>query len=263
MHNEADAQNPAMTLPFRIGCPGRGVCGLRRSPKIRTMRHLVAIATAVILGGLGLHPADQTYEQRFAYLLAGVLGFVSDPGLVDTNGPGLVVGPKPLPFSGFSRAGELAAVRLGMTMSQVVAAWGKPRALFTRCGIGPRFYYGHEVSLFFREERLVRIVLYGPLRRAAVFDNGLKGTMGSTPVEALIGTSLARATRDVRTDDSWLAYVSGGLHMDLSFHHVPTTPPSAWQAEELECIIVECGDRNTRVVPGEQSAAPNAAPPHR
>jgi hypothetical protein len=55
----------------------------------------------------------------------------------------------------------------------------------------------------------------------------------------------------------------GALHMDLSFHHAPTTPPSARQAERLECIIVGCGDRNTIRVPGKQGAAPNAAPPHR
>jgi hypothetical protein len=134
-----------------------------------------------------------------------------------------------------------------MTMSEVVAAWGKPHALFTRCGIGPRFYYGHSVSLFFRDERLVRIVLADQLLRGLVFDNGLNGTMGSAQVEAVIGSSLAR-----RNEQDRLTYGFEGLHMDFSFHNVPRTPPSAWQAEEVSCVIAGRGDEPKIVRPGEQ-----------
>src|SRR5947209_8421566 len=120
MPNKITSLDTAMTLLFQVGYPRRGASYAGPSPRIRTMRQILATATALVLVGLELHAADRDYEQRFSELLAnGTRGFVSDTSLVDTNNIGPVFGDKPLPFLGFRRAGELGGIRLGMTMSQV------------------------------------------------------------------------------------------------------------------------------------------------
>jgi hypothetical protein len=211
------------------------------------MRFLIALTVALLLARSEASGADRAYERRFSDLLAtGFLGFVSDPTLVDTNNAGPLLPAAPVAFAGFSKAGDFAGIKLGMTMSEVVAAWGKPRGLYTRCGIGPRFYYGHSMSLFFLDERLVRIVLSDQLLRGLVFDNGLKGTMSSAQVAAAIGSSMVR-----RNDPDHLTYGFEGLHLDFSFHHVPTTPQSASQAEEVSCVILGRGDERKIAKLGE------------
>lgn len=93
------------------------------SPTRVNMRRIIGLTAALLFAGWELHAADPSYEQRFSELLAkGTRGFVSDTNLVDPNCTGPVFGPNPLPFSKFS-VGELRGIKLGMTMSQVVAAW--------------------------------------------------------------------------------------------------------------------------------------------
>ena len=216
------------------------------------MRNVIAFAAALLLDCSAVKAADESYEQVLSALAPkDTPTFISDARLVDTNNVGPLFGNKPLPFSAFVEGGELGGIKFGMTMSQVVASWGKPRELFTRCGIGPRFWYGHTVSLFFRDGRLVRIVLSDQLLKGLVFDNGLKGTLGSTEVAAVIGSSLSR-----RNEEDFLSYSCAGGHLDFGFHHVSRTPTSAWQKEELSVVILGRGDENKVGKTGEQNAAP-------
>ena len=189
-------------------------------------------------------------------------GWVSDVSLVDTNNQGPVFGTNAAPFTRFRTAGELGGIRLGMTMSEVVAAWGKPRQLFTHCGIGPRFYYGRFAFLFFHEHRLVLISLSDRRLAELVFDNGLKAGLRRPEVEALLGSETPRLARPA---DGWpIVYVSGGVRTTLSFHYVSRTATSAFHdAEEVDRISVEFEAEFNRRKSGERDAAPKAAPPHR
>jgi hypothetical protein len=229
------------------------------------MRQVVVIAAALVLAGSGLQADDRTYEQRFSeeYARLGP-SWVTNSSLVDTNNQGPFFGQKELPFSRFRAAGELRGIKLGMTMSEVVAVWGKPRQLFTHCGIGPRFSYRRYAFLFFRENRLVRLSLSDPLLADLVFDNGLKAGIRRPEVEAVLGPSTQRAAK--RADD-WrgdLTYVSGGVCMSVAFHNVSRTPTSAFQdAEEVDSIAVGFEDEFNRRKSGEPEVAPNADPPHR
>jgi hypothetical protein len=229
------------------------------------MRQIVAIAAALVLAGLRLQADDRTYEQRFSeeYARLGI-SWVSDSSLVDTNNQGPVLGTNALPFSRFRTAGEIGGIKLGMTMSEVVAVWGKPRQLFTHCGIGPRFYYGHDAFLFFRENRLVLMSLDRQLLAGLVFDNGLKAGIRRPEVEALLGPS---TPRHAKPSDDWqsdLKYVSGAVCVRVSFHNVSRTPSSAFQdAEEVDSIAVGFDEELNRRKSGEPDAAPNSASPHR
>jgi hypothetical protein len=207
------------------------------------MRHIITpMATALVLAAIGLQGADQTYEQRFAQEYARIgIGFVSDPSLVDTNNPGPALRNKPLPFSLLRTVGALAGIRLGMSMTEVVAAWGKPAGLFTRCGIGPLFTYGHTASLSFRGDRLVRLGLSDRLFAGVIFDNGFKSEVRRPQVEALLGA-----------DDT---YLTNGIRLTVWYHGVSRTPTSAFIVDAVDGIAVRL-DKEFSKTAGQQGPAP-------
>ncbi len=238
----------------------------QRSPKSCTMREIITAVVAAVAMNCGSLPADdRAYDTRFSEERARIgIGWVTDPSLVDTNNAGQALGEKPVAFSRFRTAGEIGGIRLGMSMSEVVAVCGKPRTLFTHCGIGPRFCYGHNAFFFFRDHRLVMITLTERLLAGLAFDNGLKAGMRRPVVEALLGPSTLRRARPVDDRQSDLRYVSGAVCLRVSFQRVSRTPTSAFQdAEEVDSIAVGFDDELNRRKSGEAGAAANAASPHR
>jgi hypothetical protein len=232
------------------------------------LRQIVAIAIVAVLTGLQLRAGDVGYHQRFADLLAkGTNGFVSDLSLVDANNLGPVLTNGLLPFSQFRQKGELAGIRLGMSMSEVVKAWGKPRSLATRCMIGPRFYYGQvsgqRVSLFFQEDRLVLIAIDGRQLNRAVFDNGLNGGMGSKQVEEILGLPSLRIAKQTRIYEGDIAFVAGDIRTDFMFTHVSRKPAYAEQKEELLWVAVGIESDINRNREEKAAKTNSAAPPQR
>jgi hypothetical protein len=143
------------------------------------MPRLGALMTG-ILPVLCAVAAEQTYYDRFTEALTnGQKGFMTGDDLVNTNNYGPTLTNSPISFKRFTD-GELAGIRLGMTMSEVVTVWGKPSGAFDRCGIGPRFWYAthdrslENVSLSFVDDRLVRIAISGNTARQITFDNGFR-----------------------------------------------------------------------------------------
>jgi hypothetical protein len=138
------------------------------------------------------HGVEENYYDRLASLL-------------DTNniGPTLT---NTLSFEKLKSSGEVASVKLGMTMSQVVKAWGKPRTLYSVCGDGPRLSY-KTASLYFRGDQLHRISLYGGALR---FDNGLTGASTEAQFVRVLGPGESDARRHYR----W-----GSVALALTFVH--------------------------------------------
>ena len=114
----------------------------------RASTHVPA-ACVLLLGLMTLDAvgAELGFHDRFMEASRVHQGFLSDPSLVETNNFGSVLTNAPISYSGFSTRGELAGIRLGMTMDEVVAAWGRPRQAVARCYVGPRFWYGLESRL--------------------------------------------------------------------------------------------------------------------
>jgi hypothetical protein len=78
---------------------------------------------------------------------------VTSPLLVDTNNTVFKLGGTTNNLAAMRDSGEISGIRLGMTMSEVVAKWGKPRGFWSRCCGGHRFCYS-DVSLVFHGDSL-------------------------------------------------------------------------------------------------------------
>ena len=104
------------------------------------MRRLMVDALVVFVpAALGVKAlgAESTFYQRFqvaedqeasrmaAHMLSSVGdcedGYIQDSSLLNTNNLGPVLTNAPVSFAGFTGRGELAGIKLGMTMSEVVA----------------------------------------------------------------------------------------------------------------------------------------------
>jgi len=204
---------------------------------------------------------EHSYFDRLMEASKKQKGVLFDTSLVDTNNCGPNLTNAQLSYSRFAERGELAGLKLGMTMSEVVAAWGKPRWLFAHCFIGPRFGYGFgsqygDRTLFFVGDRLVVIQVYGSLAELLVFDNGLRGTMSRSQCEKLLGTAIERP--DDPTEGFFVGdifYRTGGVRTGLGFHR--------GAGGEHLLSIAACLEEALGKRPVEPYAAPNAAPPHR
>ncbi len=85
---------------------------------------------------------------------------VKSPLLIDTNNRALKIGGTSNSLTLLRERGEISRLRLGMSMSEVVGAWGKPRGVWSRCGGGPRFFYS-DAYLIFHGDSLWEVRLPG------------------------------------------------------------------------------------------------------
>jgi outer membrane protein assembly factor BamE (lipoprotein component of BamABCDE complex) len=117
-------------------------------------------------------------------------------------------GPKPKPqvlkYGAFIETGELCGVKLGISMSEAVAAWGKPKSI-SSTGNGNYWYlrYGDGCVLGFSDDRLVSIDLATGNLAGSRFDNGIRPDMTRGEITAVLGEPFFR-------DHAGIAYKVGG-----------------------------------------------------
>jgi hypothetical protein len=173
---------------------------------------------------------------------------------VATNNSEPTLTDRPIPFKRFT-AGELARLKLGMTMSEVVEAWGKPNRVGSHCAIGPRFWYVSvrslgDVSLSFRGDRLVLIAISGETARHVGFDNGLSGNQSRADYERAIGQPELRNTEDLGLYNGEIAYRRGSIRISFEFQNGRL----AWAA-----VCLEAEAKRPRL--GEPGGAANRGQP--
>jgi hypothetical protein len=136
-----------------------------------------------------------------------------------SGGPGsAVAGSVPVLFSlqRLREQGEVAGVRLGKSMDEGVAAWGKPLKIWTRYQGLPRFAYAGANVIFEAEtNRLGCLFLYGETLRHLRFEGGLSGQSSLDEWLAALGPPTRRSDRvgDSRTT---VHYESGQTALTLT-----------------------------------------------
>ena len=239
--NKPAAGKAGIASRLAIGhlCPGLPEPG--RSPMQIRRPHFLWLTLAAVVA-LAASAVEPDYHQRFSETLSnGQTGFIHGTDLVDTNNWGPSLTNATIAFAKF-RDGELGGIRLGMTMAEVVAAWGKPRSLCSHCRIGPRFWYGDgpffgDLSLSFKGDRLVLIGICGGTAKHVTFDNGLSGHAGRSEYEKILGEPSLRDTVDLGLFNGEIAYRSGAVLATFTFKRVSAatnTEHLGWAAVCLE-----------------------------
>jgi hypothetical protein len=167
--------------------------------------------------------------------------FIWNTNLVDIKNAGPVFTNSSISFSKFSGAGELAGVKLGMTMSEVVSIWGKPERLVPYMEMGARFWYGVDrggrVSLAFKDNRLVLIGIDGSVTSRVPFDNGLSSIMDRGECEKLLGVPYLQDPDHLEGFFCGeIYYLTNGLRTDLQFW--PSSTNSAESTNWLSFVCV-------------------------
>jgi len=122
---------------------------------------------------LSVRGADEQFYRNFLALADTndpAPRLLKSPVLVDTNNTAAKLSGTVIQLDRLRAEGQVADLRLGMTMTEVVSRWGKPKAFYSNCDGGPRFIFA-DTSVVFRGNGLRRIRL--PER--TVFDRGLQG----------------------------------------------------------------------------------------
>jgi hypothetical protein len=210
---------------------------------------------------LRLAAAERGYYELFtAEPTNGPSPFIGNTNLVDTNNPAPIITTN-ISFLRF-RQGELAGIKLGMTMSEVVRVWGKPRQLVLRCVFGPRLWYGRgrwygDLSLSFKGDRLVLIGIGGETANRLSFDNGLAGSAGRADFEKVLGEPSVREPKDPSLYNGEIAYRTRPFRTDFRFDSEGVSPPK----DHLLWASVRIEAEAQRDRPGEQVAPPKGSGP--
>ncbi len=139
---------------------------------------------------------------------------VSSSLLVDTNNTDLKVsGGHTNSLLKMWGRGEVAGISLRMSMSDVIAQWGKPERLWSTCGGGPRMVY-HDVSLVFHKDVLSEIIIF-PRGKKGWFESGLNTVSRAKDFVGVLGRPHSRKG-PARSPDV-LHYESPGQMFMMSF----------------------------------------------
>jgi hypothetical protein len=162
----------------------------------------ILVLASVVLAIVSCRSAKSDFYQVFMAsvttndLTHAVL--VTSPALVDTNNTAPKLAAITNSFRAMCEQGTVSGVSLGMSMSAVVARWGKPPWFYTRCGGGPRFAYS-DVALVFHGDSLweVRVHRAGfghwaPPAGLAPFGEGLSMKSSAQDLVRVLGEPTRR-----------------------------------------------------------------------
>jgi hypothetical protein len=138
---------------------------------------------------------------------------VTAPQLIDTNNTAAKVSNGVLDLKTVRARGEVAGVRLGMTMEEVAGSWGKPSHIWSKCGGGPLFSYQDANVIFDPSSNSVMRVRIHKLPRLG---GGLSTASSVDQFIAVLGEPAARKEQPKR-EQTDLIYESPTLTLDLEF----------------------------------------------
>lgn len=135
---------------------------------------------------------------------------LESPLLVDTNNTGTKLTNAMIQLDKLLTHGQIADLKFGMTMDEVVARWGKPKRFYSRCGGGPRFLFT-DVALVFCGNELHQV---RPLE-TLLFDKGITSESNLKEWTQACGEPTRRVDSP-RDRHAYVLYQS--VHCALSLH---------------------------------------------
>lgn len=141
------------------------------------------------------------------------MGFDNYPFLVDTNNTGAKVTSADLDLQRLKERGEVSGVRLGMTMDEAIARWGKPPSGYGPMGClhGLATFIYTDAALGFGSNCLETIQIS---TLAETFGN-LSRISKSADCLSILGSPTDQRTSGANSN---LVYLSQGTSLRLDFH---------------------------------------------
>jgi hypothetical protein len=135
--------------------------GMRRSFRILCLLPLALLAAGCLNPRPASKPPTPYYDRFLSIIDTNDLMWrhLTSPLLVDTNNTMPTFTISPISLKKALASGEVAGVRLGMSMDEVVALWGKPRDVWWHCGGAPCLGF-NEMALDFEANRVVDIHIF-------------------------------------------------------------------------------------------------------
>jgi hypothetical protein len=204
-----------------VGACSSAVAGHATSRAMTTIRLCVLVLIAFAVTNCS--GADQEYYRTFLSMVdtnSTRIVSINSPLLIDTNNNALKLANFAINLADTKAKGQLYDIHLGMTMEQVVARWGKPRCLWSRCYGGPRFCYAGGVSVIFEPgSNSVKNILwlrYDP-PDLPLFSDGLDASTSS--IEEFIRVLGIPSARNLSKDTAWseLVYITSAGTLRLHF----------------------------------------------
>jgi len=154
--------------------------------------------------------------------------------LHDLQNHGPKAAQKILSYVHFVEEGGICRVKLGISMSEAVAAWGKPKSI-SYTGNGNYWYLRyHDCHLGFQKNRLVQISVSADNLSGSRFDNGIRFDMTRAEVIAVLGEPFHRSHAGISYK------VGNGRVVDFTFQLERHFPKNAeeWNTAKLWNISI-------------------------
>ena len=168
--------------------------------------------------------ADQDLYRTFLSMVSSNGGQnvpITSPFLIDTNNLAPKLTNLVVNLTDTKATGRLGDIRLGMTMEQVVANWGKPRGIWPRCFGGVLFCYTG-VSVIFEtgSNSVLSVLTYAHTSDLPHFADGLSASSGIPDFIRVLGNPSARyELGDGSLPSRELVFVTPAATLQLGFNN--------------------------------------------
>jgi hypothetical protein len=142
---------------------------------------------------------------------------IRSPFFVDTNNAAPKLANLVVDLADTKENGRLGGVQLGMTMEQVVARWGKPKGIWSKCYGGPLFCYT-DVNVVFESSSnsVLKVFFLGKSASSPIFLGGLLASSSASDFARVLGAPSSREERE-DTGSSQLVYKTHAATLRLQF----------------------------------------------
>jgi hypothetical protein len=175
----------------------------------------------IVAGGVSICSAAEDYYHNYLSLLGTNDVWrkvrIDFSPLIDTNNTAPKLAASVINLREAMTNCQIGDIRIGMTMEQVVAHWGKPERFWPRCYGGPLFTY-RDISVIFEPGSNSVLFVHCNAARMPRFAEGLSATLDIPEFIRVLGSPTARRGPEKNSwPSSELVYVVTDSTLRLGF----------------------------------------------